>query len=153
MAKALLLLCLTICQANSLFGNAVDPRADDEPSYRLPTDVVPSSYILNLEPNLNNFTFTGNVAITIEVKTDVKSIILNQKNLKINKVELKNSKMGIEVKEPELVEKQELLIIRPQKENIGNGIYTLTINYSGELNDQKRGFYRSRYIDENKYIK
>lgn len=155
MAKALLLLCLTICQANFLF--AVNPREEKQYMYRLPTDVIPSSYALSLEPNLDKFTFTGNVKIAIEVKSkEVNNITLNQKNLNIKSVSLKslNETTDIKVKIYDLVEQEELLIIKPEKDElIKKGNYTLTIDYSGELNDQKRGFYRSRYIDKNNTIK
>ena len=155
MAKALLLLCLTICQANFLF--AVNPREEKQYMYRLPTDVIPSSYALSLEPNLDEFTFTGNVKIAIEVKSkEVNNITLNQKNLNIKSVSLKslNETTDIKVKIYDLVEQEELLIIKPEKDElIKKGNYTLTIDYSGELNDQKREFYRSRYIDKNNTIK
>ncbi|KAG6799514.1 aminopeptidase N [Apis mellifera caucasica] len=157
MAKALLLLCLTICQANFLYGDAVNPRAENEYPYRLPTDVVPSSYKLSLEPDLDKFTFNGTVEIAIEVKnTNVNNITLNQKNLNIKRVELKNlnEKTDIKVKTFDQVEKQEILIIMYENnEVIKKGNYTLTLGYSGELNDQKRGFYRSRYIDKDEKIK
>lgn len=157
MAKALLLLCLTICQANFLYGDAVNPRAENEYPYRLPTDVVPSSYKLSLEPDLDKFTFNGTVEIAIEVKnTNVNNITLNQKNLNIKRVELKNlnEKTDIKVKTFDQVEKQEILIIMYENnEVIKKGNYTLTLGYSGELNDQKRGFYRSRYIDKDGKIK
>lgn len=157
MAKALLLLCLTICQANFLYGDAVNPRAENEYPYRLPTDVVPSSYTLSLEPDLDKFTFNGTVEIAIEVKnTNVNNITLNQKNLNIKRVKLKNlnEKTDIKVKTFDQVEKQEILIIMYENnEVIKKGNYTLTLGYSGELNDQKRGFYRSRYIDKDEKIK
>ncbi|XP_006618740.2 aminopeptidase N-like [Apis dorsata] len=156
MAKALLLLCLTICQANFLFGDTIDPQEEKQYMYRLPTDVVPSSYALSLEPNLDNFTFTGSVDIAIEVKVEVNNITLNQKNLNIKSVNLKNldgKTNDVKVKIDDLAEEEELLIIKPENDVIKKGNYILTINYSAELNDQKRGFYRSRYIDKNNNIK
>lgn len=156
MAKALLLLFLTICQANFLFGDTIDPQEEKQYMYRLPTDVVPSSYALSLEPNLDNFTFTGSVDIAIEVKVEVNNITLNQKNLNIKSVNLKNldgKTNDVKVKIDDLAEEEELLIIKPENDVIKKGNYILTINYSAELNDQKRGFYRSRYIDKNNNIK
>lgn len=94
--------------------------------------------------------------IAIEVKVEVNNITLNQKNLNIKSVNLKNldgKTNDVKVKIDDLAEEEELLIIKPENDVIKKGNYILTINYSAELNDQKRGFYRSRYIDKNNNIK
>lgn len=44
---------------------------------RLPTDIEPLSYILNLHPDLEASTFTGNVKINLTWKTEAKAIELH----------------------------------------------------------------------------
>ncbi len=41
--------------------------ADKKPFERLPTDVVPSNYKLELRPDLKEFKFTGKIDITVDV--------------------------------------------------------------------------------------
>ncbi|XP_017792514.1 PREDICTED: aminopeptidase N-like [Habropoda laboriosa] len=152
-----LLLVLTICQANLLLGNSLGAQADNsnELDYRLPEDAVPSVYELNLEPDLKKFTFTGTAKITIVVKAGTTRLTLNAKNLNVTEKDVSlspvNSSSVITATKVELKEKQEFLVISV-KDSL-NGTYVLTINYTGELNDKARGFYRSRYFDKDRTVK
>ena len=51
---------------------------------RLPTDVIPVNYCLELKPDLQNFTFDGKVRVTVNVKKGTKQIKLNAAELTIN---------------------------------------------------------------------
>lgn len=51
---------------------------------RLPTDVIPVNYCLELKPDLQNFTFDGKVRITVDVKKVTKQVKLNAAELTIN---------------------------------------------------------------------
>ncbi|KOB79054.1 Aminopeptidase-like protein, partial [Operophtera brumata] len=62
------------------FGQSSQPAAD----LRLPSDVVPSFYRLKLRTDLDNASFTGEVAITLRASKQVKKIILHSKNLTIS---------------------------------------------------------------------
>ncbi|CAK9834336.1 Aminopeptidase N [Anthophora retusa] len=148
-----LLLILTICQANLLLGNSVDTRADNSNklNYVLPKNSVPSEYVLVLEPDLKNFTFAGTANIKLTVTSPTNSLTLNAKNLGINKENItlvSDKNLPIVITNVVLLEQQEFLIIEVQN-TLDKGTYVLTIKYTGELNDKKRGFYRSRYIAQN----
>ncbi|CAK9796739.1 Aminopeptidase N [Anthophora quadrimaculata] len=148
-----LLLVLTICQANLLLGNSIDTQADNSNklNYILPKDSEPLEYVLVLEPDLKNFTFAGKATIRLNVATPTNSLTLNAKNLGIKKTDVTlatDKNVPITITNVELLEKQEFLVIEVQNK-LPQGVYVLTIEYTGELNDQKRGFYRSRYIDKN----
>ena len=41
--------------------------SEKKPFERLPTDVVPRNYAVELQPDLKKFVFTGKLAITVEV--------------------------------------------------------------------------------------
>ncbi|XP_017767299.1 PREDICTED: aminopeptidase N-like [Eufriesea mexicana] len=153
MAKGLtpLLLALVLCQASLLLA---DIPQQDEPSYRLPGEAIPNIYELNITPNLEKFTFQGVAKITIEPRLDKDTITLNAKNLTISKISL----LAVSDSTPidlngVLVPKQELLVIKLSQKLDNNKQYVLTVEYTGELNDQKRGFYRSRYFDKDDNVK
>ena len=56
----------------------------DSNAVMLPKDVRPSKYMLTLQPDLEEFTFTGSVAIDIEVLQPTDSIVLNAAELAIS---------------------------------------------------------------------
>ena len=59
---------------------------EDDDSFRLPGDVVPIDYLLQLTPFIEpgNFTTLGFVAINVECVTDTNFIVLNAADLEIN---------------------------------------------------------------------
>lgn len=171
-----LVLLLTSCWAIKPIFDNVEPQAFQEPlpDYRLPEGILPVAYDILLEPNLNvndkenRFTFKGESKIIIEVKKEVKTIILHSKGLEFyeNKSHLKCKKevnpkesiksestyetiigiqKHIEHKEKDFIE---LILeydgLRPDKTKICQ----LTLVYTGQLNDKPRGFYRSSYRDQ-----
>ncbi|XP_043263382.1 uncharacterized protein LOC122403732 [Colletes gigas] len=128
---------------------AISVQADNS-KYRLPKDTEPTRYEITLEPDLVNFKFNGIAVITFDVLNDVDAVTLNQKNLTLAKADVTLPKYTVRSLEKD--DDFELLIIR-FNETLKKGTYTLTIEYSGELNDKKRGFYRSRYLDKDNKIK
>lgn len=120
----------------------------DAPSpYRLPTNVRPRRYSLTLAPDLNSFTFDGEETVDIELLFPTDSIMLNAAELSIIQahVELADGTalVATDIALNEAYETATLFfgqIIPP-------GAAKLNIRFSGVLNDQLRGFYRSRYRD------
>lgn len=63
--------------------------------YRLSGDIVPTSYALNLRPNIAGSTFNGDVKIGLRWKTDTKKIELHSHyDLKINLDTIKVTLIG-----------------------------------------------------------
>jgi puromycin-sensitive aminopeptidase len=118
---------------------AVDP-------YRLPRTVVPSRYDLRLEPDLAAATFTGQVHITVRVEQPVEEIVLNAAELRIDEASLETAagRLPAAVTLEESTERCRLKFARPVPPSEGR----LSLTFAGTLNDQLRGFYRSRYKDE-----
>eukprot|EP01062_Namystynia_karyoxenos_P059363 TRINITY_DN507_c0_g1_i3.p1 TRINITY_DN507_c0_g1~~TRINITY_DN507_c0_g1_i3.p1 ORF type:complete len:912 (+),score=335.98 TRINITY_DN507_c0_g1_i3:86-2737(+) len=121
----------------------------------LPNSVVPSHYDLSLDPDLVRFTYTGTVAITVDVHEPVTSITLHAKKLLFSAVKYKPAQgdaqdatvISVNVK------KTTLTLGFPQQIAVGSGV--LTINFQGVLNDSLAGFYRSKYkslAGEEKYL-
>ena len=115
--------------------------------YRLPTNVRPTAYRLTLTPDLENFTFAGEVSIDIEVAKSTGRILLNAAELQISAASV-TGENGESVSATGIVldEKRERAVLTFPKE-VASGRARLSMEFSGILNDQLRGFYRCRYTD------
>ena len=110
----------------------------------LPQDVSPIHYAIKLyDLELGNaFTFQGLVKIDLEIRSSTREIVLNAHQLKCNKATI--STLGTEPKTILYDEKtQRMSLSFPEK--IPQGKLTLEIQYSGVMNNDMAGFYRSRY--------
>ena len=117
---------------------------------RLPTGVAPRHYAIELEPDLEAATFAGRVAIDIDVTEPAGSIVLNAVELSIVSAQLETS--GDEAVELDfsLDEESEHLTLfrRDGGSAFDAGPARLDISFTGVLNDQLHGFYRSTYTDD-----
>ncbi|XP_078053575.1 aminopeptidase N [Augochlora pura] len=101
----------------------------------------PSRYVVMVEPDLQAFRFTGNVTITFQVDQLIPVLILNQKNLTIKDVAINDN----EAKYIRPDHNRETLTMYFTKELKPNFTYDITIWFEGDLNDRRRGFYKSSY--------
>ncbi|WKX89353.1 hypothetical protein Q1695_008753 [Nippostrongylus brasiliensis] len=128
---------------------ATCPAPLKEKYERLPKFAVPEHYDLKLVPDLKAFTFAGSLNLTIRVlePTDVLKLHMVAIKLQSAKVTLEDEKV---LKDLGNTYDQKFNIVTI---NLGHTIdpqtVTLSLEYSGELNDKMRGFYRSSYRDEN----
>ncbi|XP_068972001.1 aminopeptidase N-like [Bombus flavifrons] len=156
MARILILFLINLMFPNLLLGDVISSQVDD-PSYRLPVEAKPNFYELDLTVNLNSnlsetdFKFTGKVKIDIVAEIeDARSITLNMKNLNVKNITLYDlNKTAIKVNTGVYDDKHEFLIIKLDDKLKKGKEYLLTVSYSGVVNDQLRGFYRSRSADKN----
>lgn len=109
--------------------------------YRLPRTVVPIRYEIKLSPDLQQFTFGGEVSIEVEVKEPVTELLLNATELEIH-----SASAGGQVAAFELLTEQERLKLTV-KEPLKQGKQKVDIKFTGTLNDKLHGFYRSTYKD------
>jgi len=138
-----------------------------EASLRLPKTVVPVHYDLSFEPDLKNFTFQGKEEIVLNVEAATSIVVLNAAQLAISdasiaimsETALRPAKQatGIDKKAPGAGTTQHVSSIdldedREQaklhfKSSLKTGRYVLSCRFTGKLNDDLRGFYRSAYLD------
>ncbi|XP_048787822.1 leucyl-cystinyl aminopeptidase isoform X2 [Lagopus muta] len=117
---------------------------------RLPSDVVPLHYDLNLQPNLTTLKFTGSVKIVVNVTQVTKKIVLHSSGLNITKATITSSG-GSQEKAVELLEyplHDQIAVIAPESLLAGQN-YTVNLEYSSNLSDTYYGFYKISYKDEN----
>ena len=112
---------------------------------RLSTAVKPRRYVLNLTPDLVNFTFSGEIAIDIEVAQPSADIVLHALELDIAQVQVALPQGAIMAATTwELNNETETVMLHfPQPVPAGEAV--LRMEFTGTLNDQLRGFYRSQY--------
>ncbi|MCI0636988.1 MAG: M1 family metallopeptidase, partial [Actinobacteria bacterium] len=116
-------------------------------SHRLPRTVVPSRYDIRLEPDLEGATYTGEEAIQVDVRDETDDVQLNAVELTITRVEAEGSDGArlegtatVDAAGNDRVHLHFPRALRP-------GEWTLHIAFSGILNDQLHGFYRSTFKD------
>lgn len=114
----------------------------------LPTNVKPTHYDITLEPDLENASFSGSVAISFDVVEESTSILLNSLELDILTTEIVETSGNV-IKVPEVVYNElraTMLIMIPKRLSAGSQIQ-LRQTFNGRLNDisTMSGFNRSTY--------
>ncbi|XP_045446717.1 aminopeptidase N [Melitaea cinxia] len=119
---------------------------------RLPTNIRPDRYYIKLTPYIfeGNFTFDGEISIIITVKNKTDKITFHGVELTFHRIELYKKEDGKEVK---IIRKTEDVprqfhIITTGENLIAGQQYVLNISYTGILNDNLHGFYRSSYEEK-----
>ncbi|MGI9609400.1 MAG: M1 family metallopeptidase, partial [Acidimicrobiia bacterium] len=114
--------------------------------YRLPRHVLPTHYDLRLEPSLETWTFDGHVAIDVSITEQIDELVLNAADIEILSAELKHEAGEIAVADIVYDDEYERATLRLH-ESAEAGEYRLRITYTGVINDQLRGLYRSSFKD------
>ncbi len=114
--------------------------------YRLPRTVLPRRYDLLLTPDLDQASFTGTVAVEVEVTEAVDEVVLNAIELTIEEawVERDGDRTDAIVALDEDTERATLAL----GSTLDPGAATVHLRFAGILNDKLRGFYRSTFADE-----
>ncbi|KAF4251569.1 hypothetical protein KXW98_001875 [Aspergillus fumigatus] len=122
----------------------------------LPTNVKPVHYDLTLEPNFEKFTYDGTVIIDLEVAEDTTSISLNTNEIDIHEAVV-SSQGSVVTSSPDISinKDNQTATIKFAKTIPAGSSAQLKLTFSGILNDNMAGFYRSSYKlanGETKYI-
>ncbi|MDO8557993.1 MAG: M1 family metallopeptidase [bacterium] len=115
-------------------------------SHRLSTNVVPKHYALMLTPDLNNFTFKGEVVVSVEIKEPTALITLYASDLEIRSANARVFPSQQELSATPILDKKAETLSLDFKTTLPQGTTELRIAFSGKLNDQMCGFYRSKYV-------
>ncbi len=114
--------------------------------FRLSRDIRPSNYDISFDVNLEKSTFSGKETIDLQITKPTSKIILHSVDLKIKGASLliNYKSIGGKIK----VEKNETVTLTLPSRVKGN--VKLSLDFSGELNDNLLGFYRSKYVENGK---
>lgn len=110
--------------------------------------MVPSHYRIKLEPDLEKATFIGSVEIEVEVNNPTDTIQMNAADLAIQSARVVDSVgSNTEVADIFLDAEMERLTLSFDSQ-ISPGPHTIVAEFTGVLNDQLHGFYRSTFTDD-----
>lgn len=116
-----------------------------EPFQRLPADVRPDHYEIQLKPNLKSFVFEGLESVAVTVNKATKTIKVNSIEIDISNVSYLPEGAGKEITAAVSYSKEHETATFEFPEEIKEGKGVLKIVFTGELNDRMKGFYRSKY--------
>lgn len=119
----------------------------DNNPYRLSPTAQPTKYEILLRPDLEEFSFSGEVVITITIYSETTSIELNSNKLEIHSVQLGHESGASTSLQIDLDPEHEILRLHSSTP-LAAGTYRLTIVFSGLLDEDLAGFYRSSFTDE-----
>lgn len=115
----------------------------NKPSVRLPKHIVPLRYQLSFHPNLENFTFDGNEQIQLKFLKAGNTIVLHAIELKITKASWVSKTQSLNALKISYNTKLETVTLVFPKQIKGSG--KLNLEFSGIINEDLRGFYKSAY--------
>jgi aminopeptidase N/puromycin-sensitive aminopeptidase len=116
-------------------------------SQRLSDSAIPEHYALTLTPDLSNATFAGSEKIDVLLKQPSDSITLNAAEIKFASVTAEVN--GKELKASVAEDPQKEQVTFSFDHTLPAGRTTLSIEYSGILNNELRGFYLSKTARRN----
>lgn len=136
--------------------NEKSSSIENTTAYRLPDNVVPNTYYIRLTPFIasNNFTFDGVVRIIANVTKKTSNIVLHVDNFKIHNVSVsshskKNGLTKLGVKNTTEQVKYNFLNIEMDLPIEVDTNITITITYTGKINEDIKGLFRNSYTINN----
>ncbi|HTB97713.1 MAG TPA: M1 family metallopeptidase [Terracidiphilus sp.] len=114
---------------------------------RLPDSVIPTHYALTLTPDLKAAVYTGSETIDVVLKDPTRSITLNSIEIAFQSASITASGISQNASVALDASKQQATLVVPNL--LAAGKATLTIAFTGMLNNQLRGFYLSKTAQRN----
>ncbi|KAG5311631.1 AMPN Aminopeptidase, partial [Acromyrmex insinuator] len=121
----------------------------DNLRFRLPNNIIPTHYFISLTPHLNeNFTFDGKVTIKADVIQPTNQIILHLSEIELDEVIVKANQTEVKKLKEKFVDRYEFYVIYLTTELTTGTKLNIKIKYTGHLNAELHGFYKSSYVSE-----
>ena len=114
----------------------------------LPKLAIPNRYEINLDIDLKNFKYLGKEIVFIEVVEETYEIHLHAVGLTINSSFIEDDNGAHIDGSVNYLNEDEKIIINFE-EKVTSGDWKLYIDFEGKIVDDLRGFYRSKFVDEN----
>jgi len=114
-------------------------------AYRLPRNVLPTRYEISLEPDIDQFTFAGEARVAVMVSEPTDTIMTNAAELAVSSATVTLADGSTLTAASAVVDEEAESLTVKFGDRLPVGEATLHLAFTGTLNDQLRGFYRSRY--------
>jgi aminopeptidase N len=134
--------CLSALSCAALFFAALLTTSTPIRAERLSNTAIPSRYTLTLTPDLTAATFTGVESIDVTLAEPSDHITLNALEITFQSVSVSANGKQQTATITEDKSKEQVTFTFPEK--LAAGKATLSIDYTGILNNQLRGFYLSK---------
>jgi len=112
---------------------------------KLPKEVVPTDYSVRIIPDIDKLTFAGAEKVKLDVRSRVRQLVLNALELKIEAASVDGQEMPASA--IKIDEKNELLALALPSE-LATGEHTLTLRFTGKINEQGQGLFYMRYQEQ-----
>ncbi len=113
---------------------------------RLPKIAIPQRYEINLDINLEEFSYTGKEVVFLEIVDETKELQLHSLGIDIENAFIENdSGEHIEASINYLPEEERVSLIFEDK--VTQGDWQLYLDFKATIVDELRGFYRSSFKD------
>jgi puromycin-sensitive aminopeptidase len=109
--------------------------------------VEPHRYRIEIEPDIGAATFSGTIDIDVTVHETVDHMVLNAADLAISNVEVRPQDATAIACTVDFNDELEQVTFTPSSA-LAPGEYAVTCRFTGTLNDNLRGFYRSTFTDD-----
>jgi len=114
-------------------------------SGKLPKEVVPTDYSVRIIPDIDKLTFAGTETVKLDVRSRVRQLVLNALELKIEAASIDGKELPASA--IKIDEKNDLLALALPSE-LATGEHTLTLRFTGKINEQGQGLFYMRYQEQ-----
>jgi aminopeptidase N len=135
-----LAVCAVFTLAMPVAGWADAPFAFDSAPGRLPKDVVPLDYTIDLVPDIAARTFSGSETVALQFRSPSASIVFNSLNESLHGVRLDGRRVQSVVSDQA---RQLTVVTLPAPATVGQ--HTLSFAYSGKIETLSRGLFVQPY--------
>jgi aminopeptidase N len=144
MRTVLLFLVAEFAIMSSVFASEKPFSFKNTPG-KLPKEVVPTDYSVRITPDIDKLTFAGTETVNLNVRSRVRELMLNALELKIEAASIDGKELSASAIKTDT--KNELLTLALPSE-LATGEHTLTLNFTGKINEQGQGLFYMRYQEQ-----
>jgi len=137
------LLLATLALASAMPVPAEEPFSFDSAPGRLPKDVVPLDYTVEIAPNIAALTFTGSESIALQFRSPAAIISFNSLNESLSDVRLDGNPVQSVASDDD---RQLTTVTLAAPAAVG--MHTLTFAYAGKIENLSRGLFAQPYASQ-----
>jgi aminopeptidase N len=145
MADMRVILGATILMTFSASMNAEKPFDFATTPGKLPKQIVPTEYSVRIVPNIDKLNFTGSETVKVTAREPVREIVLNALELEIASASFDDKPLP---KSAIKIDKKEELLRLELPAEAAAGDHTLSLTFSGKINQQGQGLFYMKYQEQ-----